>query len=190
MVLVAADFQVDHNVASGAYGYNKVPIAIHMQISEEELAAKYSLYRGTGGIFTPINNTPITGTKVHIKDQEEGNLATAVNHISSSFGLTKDELAKVCRIQTRKTIYNWINGDVIPRKGALQRVFDLHSVANAWVNNGFTPNKKDLYSPQVNGKSLFDALCEESIDSDLILFIGSRINTMSTTPRKISDPFG
>lgn len=189
MGLVAADVQIDYNLASGAYGYGRTSTAIHLHLSEEELAEKYRLYRGTGGNFALATEMPITGAKVHIEDQTEGNLATAVTHICSSFGLTKDELAKACHIQTRKTLYNWINGDASPRKSALRRIFDLHSAANAWKNNGFAPSKEDLHSPQINGKSLFDALCETNIDLELILFIGSRINTMSAPPRKISDPF-
>jgi transcriptional regulator with XRE-family HTH domain len=189
MGLVAADVQIDHNLASGAYGYSITSTAIHLHLSEEEFAEKYRLYRGTGGSFALVTDMPITGTKVHIEDQAEGNLATAVNQICSSFGLTKDELAKACHIQTRKTLYNWINGDASPRKSALRRIFDLHSAANTWKNNGFPSCKEDLYSPQANGKSLFDALCEANIDLELILFMGSRINTMSSPPRKISDPF-
>lgn len=190
MGLAAADVQIDYNLASGAYGGIGIPTAIHLHLSEEELAEKYRLYRGTGGSFALATEMPITGAKVvHIEEQTESNLSTAVTDICSSFGLTKDELAKACHIQTRKTLYNWINGDASPRKNALRRIFNLHSAANAWKNNGFAPNKEDLHSPQMNGKSLFDALCETNIDLELILFIGSRINTMSAPPTKISDPF-
>lgn len=188
MGLVAADFQIDHTLASGAYVYSRTP-AIHLYLSENELADKYRLYRGTGGSFAPATNMPVTGAKIQLEDQTESNLATAVNYICSSLGLTKDELAKACHIQTRKTLYNWMNGDASPRKNALRRIFELHSAANAWKNSGFPSSKVDMYSPQVNGKSLFDALCATKIDLDLILFIGSRINTMSVPPRKISDPF-
>jgi len=189
MGLIAAEIQVDHNQASGAYSYDNAPTAIHRFLSEDELAGKYQLYRGTGGTFALSTDTPMTGTQIQIEDRSEGNLADAVHYICSSFGLTKDELARACHIQTRKTLYNWINGEASPRKSALRRIFDLHSAANAWENSGFPPSREDLHSPQVEGKSLFDTLCEAKIDLKLVLFIGSRINTMTSTSKKISDPF-
>lgn len=189
MGLVAAEIQIDHNQASGAYSYNNTPTAIHLFLSEDELVGKYQLYRGTGGTFALATNTAMTGVQIQIEGRSEGNLADTVHHICSSFGLTKDELARACHIQTRKTLYNWIKGEVSPRKSALRRIFDLHSAANAWKNSGFLSSREDLHSPQVEGKSLFDALCEAKIDLELVLFIGSRINTMTTTSKTISDPF-
>lgn len=189
MGLIAADNIFDHNLASGAYAYSRPPIAVHLYLSGNELAERYQLYRGTGGIFALTTETPITGTNVQIKTSSERNFAIAMDHICSTFGLTKDEFAQACHVQSRKTLYNWINGEASPRKKALRRIFDLHSAANAWKTGGFPPVKENLHTPQAEGRSLFDALCEPNIRLDLVLFIGSRITTMSVKSKSISDPF-
>lgn len=186
---ITADVPIDYCQASGAYSYGTLLAAIHLYVAEDELAARFRLYRGTGGSFALATDMPTTGAKVKIEDRSEGSLAEAVNHISSTFGLTKDEFARACHVETRKTIYNWINGDANPRKSALRRIFDLHSVADAWKSCGFSLSRADLHSPQAEGISLFEALCKDEIDLARVLFIGSRINTMSAPARTISDPF-
>jgi len=112
-----------------------------------------------------------------------------VDTIGNSFGLNKEELCKTCKVQSKKTIYNWINGDSKPRKSALKRIFDLVSIADDWRGSGYIGTSNTLHSQVVDGSSLFDALCEDELDRDKILFIGTRLHMASVKLNNFKNPF-
>ena len=116
-------------------------------------------------------------------------LAAAVNEICLAFGLTKEELAQVCNVQSRKTFHNWINGEAKPRKSAMSRIFDLLVISRAWTSSGFTADREQLYEPVFGNQSVFDLLNKPDIDKDRILFAGSRLNMLSPAKDELSDPF-
>lgn len=191
MGLISVDMVNDVYCASGGR-YSVTLPAIHQVLAEEGMfkSALSLLYRASGGgISTLLSNTPSgANTKVHIKSQN--NLALAVDEICLAFGLTKEELAQICKIQSRKTLYNWINGESKPRKAAMNRIFDLLLTARSWTSSGFTVDREYLHTPLLNDQSLFDLLSESRIDKERILFAGSRINMLlSQTAKDFSDPF-
>lgn len=189
MGLSAIDLSFDVYIGSGAFNRQANQSAIHLTLTKEELEQKYSLYQGSGGTITGMFSTSVTGAKTLIIQEPQNKLAAAVNEISTVFGLTKEELAQVCHVQSRKTLYNWINGEASPRKSAMRRVFDLLTAAQAWRHAGFSSDKVQLRQSVLDGQNLFDLLNQEKIDKELILFVGSRLNILSPSKGVISDPF-
>ena len=167
------------------------PPAIHLVLTQEEQARTYRLYQGSGGQFNGISIYAPSGTNnFYIQKQEQpiNKLETTLSKISSTFNLTKNELASVCH-QTRKTLYNWLNGNVIPRKSTMSRIFDLNIIVQAWEQSGFSTDKISLHRPIIDEQSLYDLLKQDTLDKELILFAGSRLNLTTLTQKKIPDPF-
>lgn len=189
MVLTATDIAQDSYSGSNEFGRVANPPAIHSIYTKEELEQAYSLFQGSGGVVASMLNFPISGAKTQVTQNSQNKFAAAVNEICAAFGLTKEELAQVCHIQSRKTLYNWINGETSPRKSAVSRIFNLLAVAQAWKHAGFSSERDLLRQPVLDGENLFDILNQPTIDQELILFIGSRLNFMSPSKSAISDPF-
>lgn len=190
MGLISADFSGDFHLASSGSNRFFSPPAIHLTLSQEELLERsFSLYQGSGGTVATLLSTTPSGayTKVYVAPKNK--LATIVNDICDSFGLTKDELARACGIQSRKTLYNWINGEATPRKSAMNRLYELQLLSRAWLTSGFSIDRSQLFEPVVDGKSVFDLLSEPNVDRDTALFAGSRLNLMSPVKGDLPDPF-
>lgn len=164
------------------------PPAIYQEYIEEEAQNTYSLYQGSGGRITSMLSISVSGTKTQIIQEPLNKLASAVKVICDAFGLTKDELTEICHIQSRKTLYNWIDGKTNPRKSAMSRIFDLLTVAQAWGHAGFSGDRALLRERVLDGQNLFELLNQGQIDKELVLFVGSRLNTMAAS-NAITDPF-
>ncbi|MDO4230432.1 MAG: hypothetical protein Q4C98_11510 [Capnocytophaga sp.] len=106
-------------------------------------------------------------------------LPNHLENIKKTFSLTNDELAKVIGV-TRKTLHNWKTG-VTSRAENRQRIFNLFMLAQNWNKAAFSQNKHELNQPIINGKSVIDLLSEEYLDSEQILFAGSRINLLNAS---------
>ena len=186
---IAADLAQDGYSGSSIFSRSANPPAIHSIVTKEEFEQIYSLFQGSGGSVASMLNFSISGTKTQVKQNLQNKFAAAVNEICAAFGLTKEELAQVCHIRSRKTLYNWINGETSPRKSAASRIFDLLVVAQAWKHAGFSGQRDLLRQPVLDGENLFDILNHPEIDQELILFVGSRLNFISSAKSTISDPF-
>lgn len=101
--------------------------------------------------------------------------AIIIEETQDAFGLTKGEISAVCRVKTRKTIYNWLNNDSKPRKSAMLRLFDLHEISQTWNQCGFGLSKLDLFEPIDDGDSVFSLLCSDKLNLKQIMFAGSRL---------------
>lgn len=189
MVLIAPDLPINAYIGGGTFSGAINPSAIYLALTKEQIEQAYSLYSGSGGTITSMLSTSATGAKTQIKQEPHNKLATAVNDICTAFGLTKEELTQVCHIKSRKTLYNWINGEANPRKSTMKRIFDLLTTAQAWRHAGFSSDRDQIHQAVLNGQNLIDILYQEEIDKELILFVGSRLNIMSPTKGTISDPF-
>lgn len=174
---------------SGSFSQSTNPTAIHRALTENELLERAFLYQGSGGIVASFTGVNLSGASTKIYVIPQIGLSKAVEEICSAFGITKEELAKTLNVQSRKTIYNWINGDVTPRKAALDKIHGLLIAARAWVNSGF-PNSQDALSrPILEGKSVLELLSQSPVDQDLILFAGSRLNMSTSANGTYPDPF-
>jgi len=193
MVLMAPDIQ-ENNV-----------IENHQILSQEEMKQYFGLYQGSGGyisgtseiVFSGANNVPNTlkhsielAAKNNIFHLDRDNsLANKVNNICTTFNLTKTELTQVCKVQSRKTLYNWMDGTSTPRKSAMSRIFDLSVIAQAWEQSGFSINNEQVNTPILDDKSILNLLTDEKLDKELILFAGTRLNLSSLPDKKFEDPF-
>lgn len=189
-LIAAMDLPTDTCYASGSFNGCAYPPAIHLVLSEgDALRQNFALYRGSGGeVASLLFSTPSgASTKVHAESQNK--LASAVNEICLAFGLTKEELAQVCKVQSRKTLYNWINGEAKPRKSAMSRVFDLLVTARAWRSSGFSADREKLHEPILGDQSVFYLLSQTEIDKERVLFAGSRLSLTSPVKNDLSDPF-
>ncbi len=190
MGLIATDLPTDAYYASGAFNRYANPPAIHLILPEGEgLKQTFSLYQGSGGEVASLLSITPSGANTQVHKAPQNKLATAVNEICLAFGLTKEELAQVCKVQSRKTLYNWINGEAKPRKSAMSRVFDLLVTARAWLSSGFIADREQLHEPVLGNQSVFDLLSQPEIDKERILFAGSRLNMLSSAKDDLSDPF-
>ncbi len=190
MVLIAMDLPNDAYSASGALNHIVNPPAIHLVLPEyERLKQTYFLYRGSGGEVATLLSGSLSGANTQVYTTPQNKLATALDDICLAFGLTKEELTQVCNIQSRKTLYNWINGETEPRKSAMSRIFDLLVTARAWRSSGFSADRDRLHEPVLDDQSVFDLLSQPEIDKERILFAGSRLNLMSPAITELSDPF-
>lgn len=191
MGLIATDLPADAYYASGAFNHYATPPAIHLVLPEGERfkGALFSLYQGSGGVVSSLLSITPSGANTQVHTAPQNKLATSVNEICLAFGLTKEELAQVCNVQSRKTLYNWINGEAKPRKSAMSRIFDLLVAARAWQSSGFAADREQLHEPVLGNQSVFDLLKQPEIDKERILFTGSRLNMLSPAKNELSDPF-
>ncbi|WP_419582594.1 helix-turn-helix domain-containing protein [Thiolapillus sp.] len=188
--MIAPDFPPDAYCASGTFNRYANPPAIHLMLPEGEGPKQlFSLYQGSGGVVASLLSITPSGANTQVHTAPQNKLATVVNEISLAFGLTKEELAQVCNVQSRKTLYNWINGEAKPRKSAMSRIFDLLVIARAWISSGFTTDREQLHEPVLGNQSVFDLLSQSEIDKERILFAGSRLNMLSPAKDELSDPF-
>ncbi|MDE0488214.1 MAG: helix-turn-helix transcriptional regulator [Gammaproteobacteria bacterium] len=183
------DIPLDNYSGNRGFGQYANPPAYHIPYVQEEIERTYSLYRGSGSTVASILIVSFSGANTQVIQNSQNKFATAVNEICSAFGLTMEELAQVCHIQSRKTLYNWIKGEASPRKSTMRRMFDLLTVAQAWKHAGFSGDKALLHQPVIGDENLFDILNRQKIDKELVLFVGSRLNLLSPTKGNISDPF-
>lgn len=149
----------------------------------------FYLHQGSGGMVACLFSISPSGAKIQVHTEPRNKLANTISEICEAFYLTKEELAQACNIQSRKTLYNWINGDAKPRKSAMARVFDLLIAARAWQDSGFTTNRDQLHVPVLGGKSVFDLLNQPEIDKERILFAGSRLTMLAPAKDALIDPF-
>lgn len=189
-MVVAFDINPDFYPASGSYGVLTNPPAIYSTPDTEQVSVwDFTLYQGSGGEIASLLPSSLSGTHVTIETEPPNKLKAAVNDVCSAFKLTKDELADVLNVRSRKTLYNWIKGESVPRKAAMAKLFDLLVVSKAWNNSGLDLKKAQLREPVVDSKSILDLLSYPSINQELILFAGTRINLMSASEESLSDPF-
>ena len=190
MGLTATDFQIDAHYLSGALNNGINAPAIYSALLEGAGPEQtFSLYQGSGGVVASLLGVTPSGANIQIHSAPQNKLAASINEIRLAFGLTKEELAEICHVQSRKTLYNWLNGAVKPRKSAMSRIFDLLIIARAWVSSGLTVDRARLHEPVLGGQSVFALLKESEINKERILFAGSRLRMLSPAQDPLSEPF-
>ncbi len=187
MVLMAAEPPIDLNTLSGAFSGYKAPAAIHSVIQDTDHIP--ALYKGSGGTVTSFLSVTPSGINIEVQSYAKNKLAQAIDEVCSAFRLTKEEFTQICHVQSRKTLYNWINGETEPRKAAMNRIFDLVIVARAWVSYGLNAYNSQLYEQIIDNQSVLDLLSQQVIDQDKILFSGSKLSMSFPTQGSLSDPF-
>lgn len=187
--MVIADINtLDYLPSSASFRFSNPP-AIYRTLSDNELPESGDFYNGSGGKFSFFDSS-YTGSKTIVSTTEESyTLSRAVDEIMQVFSLTLSDLAIALEVKSRKTVYNWINGDASPRKETMKRVFDLLMIARAWEYSGMKSSKDSLHTTILNDKSLFDLICADKLDKEEILFAGSRAQLLETPISALRDPF-
>lgn len=187
----AIDWPYDVN-SSGADTVIVAPATLKTLPFIEVVKARFGLYQGSGGRLTVAYKAGYSGVNLipeSFSGKTEAKLSSRVDTILTAFNLTKEELASVCRVQSRKTLYNWIDGTSVPRKAAMQRIFDLFDIAQAWRQSGYPGDAEAVHNPVLAGKSVFDLLREEALDKERILFAGTRLALSLGNSPTLKDPF-
>lgn len=180
-------------MASGALASISSPRETRLVPSKEEIEQSLGIYEGSGGNVLgciTIRRVPISGgSNIAARPESPANkLRTTVESICTAFEVTKDELARICKIESRKTVYNWMDGKSTPRRSTMERLFDLVLIAQAWKQGAFPNDWESIHRPILGNMSVFDLLTSDKLDREAILFAGSRIALSSTRPT-LSDPF-
>jgi predicted DNA-binding transcriptional regulator AlpA len=174
--------------SSGSSRYVNPP-AIYRTLSDNELPKGGNFYNGSGGKFSFFESS-YTGSKTTISATEESySLPKALEEIMRTFDLFPAELAQALKVKSRKTIYNWINGEASPRKGAIERIFELLMIARAWEQLAMPSSKELLHIPILEEESLLDLISSDKLDKERILFAGSRAQLFASSNKSIRDPF-
>jgi len=185
---VALDSSIDFYTATGDLGNTLNPIPFNKVLSKEELKS-FNLFQGSGGSVSYLNPISQTGSKTEVQVTKQETLENVVKEIMSTFDLTKSEQSSVFQVSSRKTLYNWIEGETKPRMSAMNRIFELLVIARDWKSTGLKANKENLRQPVIKNKSVLDLLSEDTLDREKILFAGSRLNNFIDEPAAIADPF-
>lgn len=117
-------------------------------------------------------------------------IARALEQIQQTFGLTQEQLAGACGV-TRAVIGRWKSGSATPRDTNQRRLFQLREAAIDWQKEGYPAPDRALQMPLVQGKALIDLLQAERLNTDAILFAGSRLKLMALeeSSEVIPNPF-
>ena len=163
---------------------------IQLQLSKEELDSRYNIFDISGGhqsnFFTHISGNEVSANSYGTK---KTTLAESVEIIANTFGLNGKQLSEVLLISSRKTYYNWIQGKAVPRENSLQRIFDLVVLSRSWNYRGLKqPDQAALIIKGYNSKSLLELLSKENLDTEAIIFAGSRI-ALASGASTFRDPF-
>ena len=147
-----------------------------IRFQDELSGGSFALDQVAGGTVSSLLNAIIVGERPHVSSEPNTTLDSVVTEICSTFGLTRKELIQVARIQSVEKLDSWIHTDEKAEKAAMNRLFDLYLVSDAWSTYGFGPDREQLFYPVIDGQSIFDMLNESNIDKELIIFSGSRLN--------------
>lgn len=188
---LAMDIPYDLN-ASGGEASVTGPIIHQKLLTGDELMARYRVYQGSGGkLAWSVGENYSRAFRISIKKtvNSESTFDKIVEKISVTFNLTKNELADVCQVRTRKTLYNWIDGSSKPHKSTMKRIYELFDIAQAWRQSSYPNTAESIHSPVVDGRSVFDLLQEDKLDKERVLFAGTRLALANETQPKLEDPF-
>jgi hypothetical protein len=150
-----------------------------------------NMYLATGGEQSVFFSTPISGADNLFPEikRPHNKFQSVISEISSCFSLTKEELAVICKVHSRKTLYNWVDGVSKPRALTLERLFDLLMIAKAWKQANLPNDYESLHLVTFHGVSIFDMLKNDTLDKEKILFAGSRLALFQSNKTPLKDPF-
>lgn len=189
--LMTLELPVSHIYLSGGETSPQAPYESHYVLSETEdelLQRRFGLYYGSGGSPATLIGVDRSGTNTHWIVPPRNKVASSVNEIRWTFGLTKNDMSDILDV-TRMTLHNWERGSSKPQKETLHRIYALLTAARAWQSSGFATRPEDLRVPIAQGRSLLELLSQPEIDRDLVLFAGSRLTLGSALAEELADPF-
>lgn len=137
---------------------------------------------GSGGLLFSVS---VPDCQIEI---QQNHAALLIDKVQSTFNLTVDETAKVCGV-SRKTIYNWKDGDQ-PNKAKFRRLMLISMIVDAWRKSDLPATRNVLEQPIIGNQTIFELLTQTNVDQDKILFAGNRIKMdLIAQAQTIEDPF-
>lgn len=91
--------------------------------------------------------------------------------------------------EAEQLIENMTDEEVIKFVETPDRAYDLLMIARAMRHRDIKINSEQIDQPIVAEQSIFDLLRQDSLNKDLIIFAGSRLDMLSTDRDVIPDPF-
>jgi len=152
---------------------------------------------GNFGEWHIVGDSKITTTKIVEAKPENnsygeifaGKLKNVLDDIACTFDLNRTNMAEITRQKSRATIYSWINEKAQPRDKTLKHLFDLWVLSKDWKDAGYKFKKSFLKLPILEGKSVWNLLCEEQINKEAVMFAGARLQLEYGEFKAIKDPF-
>jgi hypothetical protein len=140
---------------------------------------------GTGGSVSAastsaaverIDSAP-TGTTCRIEcvsqsrrqneEEEVAGTTEGLSVLQHYLSLNLSDLAAVLRV-SRPTIYSWLRDESAPQAHNVSRMRQLFRVTRIWPGISRKPIGARLRTPVAEGQSVFDLLCQERIDAELV----------------------
>ncbi len=141
------------------------------------------LTAGTGGSMSPSSvrtaaqdlNPEGTGASCRVEvicahrweEEEDAAVSPTLQTVQHYLSLNLSDLASVLGV-SRPTVYSWLRGDSTPQQSNASRLVILGRVARIWL--GLSPKRMGTYlkRPRMDGRSVFDLLCDETINIDRV----------------------
>ena len=154
--------------------YAPPPIFVRLNVDEQE---RYGLGRLTGGDHAGLvlDGSELTGSTKIFHPEYEAAKKNSIKEIQRVFGFNQDKLASVLNVKTRKTVSSWMNEKATPHESKTERILMLLSIAKSWKSYGYDELNRYLYDSVIRDTSVYDLLCNKTLDEDRILFAGSRL---------------
>lgn len=204
MDMIPADNHISQLVTlQGSGVYFEPKFKIHRPLKSSEYTLPLDSFRASGadsdwfykasksgGFIVSSNNTL---AQKDLQKQKKGDkkkeyTISLINQIQSTFGLSVEETATVCGV-TRKTVYNWKDGDQ-PSKSKFKRLIEAAFIAESWESSSLSSERALLEQPVYNGRSIMQLLTDKHLDKNAILFAGSTMQFDSIkNAASIEDPF-
>jgi DNA-binding transcriptional regulator YiaG len=92
---------------------------------------------------------------------------TPVEHLKGTLGINISETADILQL-TRQAIYDWKSGKAIPSVKNQERINKLVIICKKWESLNLGPIRHLIRQNIWDEYSLFDLLCKEELDEDLI----------------------
>ena len=129
---------------------------------------------GTGGVASlqTLATKTLTGSirVVAVRDEQESYLNTQekIAGIRHYLSLNTTQLAEVLNVR-RPTVYQWAAVPGVPLKSKHRDRLDaIYNAARAWRMLSPVPMGSLVQEPLADGRSVYDLLCEDSLDSKII----------------------
>jgi hypothetical protein len=173
--MISLDYHADHSSGAFFSAEHAAPVASEVRgFGDDYILQGLLKGAGSGGMFL-VEQRDSSGGLIVINRPQKPALADLLEKVRSYFSLSSEEMKSVLQVSSRKTYYNWLKGTSEPRGKSLDRIFLLNKVVKEWSLRGYPTEKVALNTPVLENESLMNLLASEEIDSEKVLFAGSRL---------------
>lgn len=122
----------------------------------------------SGQTFNRNTQEELFLNKIVIDETKDEVLSTTpIDHIKTSLGINISETADILQI-TRQAIYDWKSEKAIPSVKNQERINKLITICKKWESENLGPIRHLIRQNIWGDYSLFDLLCKDDLDDELI----------------------